>query len=140
MTDKPVAFTVRGLPVPQGSVRAFVAGGRAHVAARSAPLMAWRTAIATAASTAMADRALLEGPLSVDAMFYLPRPASLPKKRVTYPSKRPDLDKLTRALCDALTGVVWRDDAQVVVLYMQKLYAFEQYPPGVSVWVEGFQP
>lgn len=126
-----VTFTVRGLPVPQGSVRAFMAGGRARVATKSAPLMAWRTAIATAGGTAMGERPVLAGPVVVRATFSVPRPASAPR-RVLVPATRPDLDKLARALLDALTGVVLRDDSQVVDLVLGKRYGTA---PGVDVAV-----
>jgi Holliday junction resolvase RusA-like endonuclease len=42
----------------------------------------------------------------------------------------PDLDKLIRAILDALTGVVWRDDGQVVDIVASKVYADT---PGVDV-------
>jgi Holliday junction resolvase RusA-like endonuclease len=36
---------------------------------------------------------------------------------------RPDADKLIRAVLDALTGKVWRDDCQVAELLIRKRYA-----------------
>ena len=48
------------------------------------------------------------------------------------PPRRPDLDKLCRACLDSLTGIVWRDDAQVVRLEASKGYG----APGVVIWVE----
>lgn len=127
-----VTFTVRGLPVPQGSSRAFAVGGKARIVSTSAPLSAWRNAIAVAASREMGTDPLLDEPLSVTATFMLPRPASIPKKRV-YPAVKPDLDKLARALMDALTGVVWRDDSRVVEMSIDKRYTDT---PGVTVVVE----
>lgn len=129
-----LSFTVRGIPVPQGSAKPFIAGGRARLATKSAPLMAWRTAIATAASTAMRDEPVIGGPVEVRAVFRLVRPVSAPK-RVVRPATRPDLDKLARALLDGITGVVVRDDALVVRLELAKEYADDRYPPGVSVEV-----
>lgn len=132
MTDtRTVTFTVRGTPVPQGSAKPFIAGGRARLATRSAPLMAWRTAIATAASTAMGDEPVIDGPVNVRATFHLPRPASAPK-RVTLPATRPDLDKLLRALLDGITGVVVGDDSRVVRVIAEKVYGLA---PGVTVTV-----
>lgn len=40
-----------------------------------------------------------------------------------YPTSPPDIDKLTRAALDALTGVAWADDAQVVLVNAYKLYS-----------------
>lgn len=65
------------------------------------------------------------------ARFALPRPRSRPK-RDHWPDRRPDLDKLGRALLDALTGIVFLDDAQVVALDPTKEYAGM---PGVNVSV-----
>jgi crossover junction endodeoxyribonuclease RusA len=131
-----VHFAVRGIPRPQGTARAFVAGGRAYLATDTnrpnSPIGAWRSAIRNLAQTAMGDQDLLAGPVDVTATFSMPRPASLPK-RVTQPDARPDLDKLARALLDAMTGVVIRDDAQVVGLQLRKRYDSDQ--PGVSIHV-----
>ena len=106
-------FIVRGLPVPQGSSRAFVRGEHAVITSASKGLPAWRNAIATAAAGAMGERPVFVGPCIVWVTFALPRPKSAPR-RITRPATRPDLDKLLRALLDGCTGVVWRDDAQVV--------------------------
>jgi crossover junction endodeoxyribonuclease RusA len=136
-----VTFTVRGIPVPQGSARAFIAGGRAIVAteAHRGSLGAWRTAIATEARAAMGEDPLLTGPVRVDLLFVLPRPKSAPKRRL-YPDGKPDVDKLARAALDALTGVVFSDDARVCLLKAAKVYPGEAAGyPGVHVDVEGMR-
>ena len=46
-----------------------------------------------------------------------------------------DLDKLVRAICDPLTGVVWQDDAQVVQLDASKAYCEANEVPGARVVV-----
>ena len=51
-------------------------------------------------------------------------------KRVTEVTTKPDVDKLARAALDALTGVLWADDSQVVSLHAQKEYAGEAQPCG----------
>jgi crossover junction endodeoxyribonuclease RusA len=131
-----VQFRVRGIPVPQGTARAFVAGGRAYLATDanrpSSPIGAWRGAIAREAQLVMGASPLIESPVEVIATFGLPRPRSLPR-RVTQPDAKPDIDKLARALLDALTGVVIRDDAQVVELQLRK--AYDDAQPGVFVSV-----
>ena len=50
----------------------------------------------------------------------------------------PDLDNLVKAAKDAMNGVVWMDDRQVVALHAQKFYS---RTPGVKIVVntaEGF--
>jgi len=145
-----LTFTVRGLPVAQGSARAFVRGLRAIIATEAnnprSPLGAWRTAIATEARAAMADAPLFDGPLLVDVVFGMPRPKShylpansrrpAPVLRPDAPiwhTGKPDVDKLERALFDALTNVAWSDDAQVVDVRARKPYMDR---PGASVRVE----
>lgn len=57
----------------------------------------------------------LDGPLVASMVFTLPKPASAPKRRQTWPQSAPDLSKLLRSTEDALTTAgIWRDDARVV--------------------------
>lgn len=120
-----IDFTVRGQPVAQGSVRAFVRGNRAVVVGVSGPLADWRHAIATEARAAMAGLPTLTGPVAVSAWFVMARPPShfrrdgtLTKAAPLYP--RLDLDKLARACLDALTAIAYADDSQVVRLHAHK--------------------
>lgn len=128
-------FTVYGVPIPQGSVRAFVVKGRAVVTADNRrDLGTWRQEIAAGARAAGAVPC--EGPVEVMLTFRLPWPRSRPK-RAQWPDKRPDLDKLVRAVLDALTGLAWHDDGQVVALRAVKAYANSRTDPtpGLSVTV-----
>ena len=66
-------------------------------------------------------------PLNVEIYFYLQRPVSHPKRRRTTPDKKPDLDKLIRSTCDALTSAgALKDDARIVRITAQKRYV---HPP-----------
>jgi Holliday junction resolvase RusA-like endonuclease len=71
---------------------------------------------------------LLDGPLALAVTFHVPRPKGHYGKRglrptaQVYPTTRPDVTKLLRAVEDACTGVVWRDDAQVVRQVAAKVY------------------
>lgn len=60
--------------------------------------------------------------LALDVTFYLPRPPSLPK-RIIYPMRKPDLDKLTRAIGDSLKGIVYDEDSRIVDLNTRKRFA-----------------
>jgi Holliday junction resolvase RusA-like endonuclease len=144
-----VSFTVAGLPAPQGSKRAFVnyrTGKPVVLEMAGAKLSDWRSAVRDAAVGVMlgmapgAARVPLTGPLSVSLAFTLPKPKSAPKTRRTYPDKRPDLDKLVRAVLDGLTGPLFADDAQVILLTAGKLYPGEGFValphPGVMVTVK----
>lgn len=92
----------------------------------------------------MAGRDPFEGPLSVSLRFRMPIPKSATKRarlgmaagEIAHTS-RPDLDNCQKAILDAMNGVVFHDDSQIVRSFTTKLYA-EQ--PGVDVRVEAFQP
>jgi crossover junction endodeoxyribonuclease RusA len=126
---------VAGLPVTQGSKRAYVVNGRPVLTEHAGDhLKAWRYAIAAEGARVWPlDRPLFAGPLSVRLVFGLRKPASAPKTQRTWPvtARSGDVDKLARAALDALTGVIWMDDGQVVELRVSKDYG----PPGVEVEV-----
>lgn len=132
-----IRFTVPGVPVPQGSMRALMRPGARFpiVTSDNRSLKPWRQSVAFAAVDACPDRELWQGPVSIGVVFYLPRPKSLPK-RVAYPVKKPDCDKLVRGVLDALTGILWRDDSQVVEMAAWKLYGD---PPRAEITVEELQ-
>jgi Holliday junction resolvase RusA-like endonuclease len=141
-----VTVDALGLPIPQGSKRVV----RGHlIDANATKLRPWRAVLAAAAWDAMDDD---EEPTTeavrVHATFYFPRPrhhyGTGRNAEVVKPSApvwvavRPDLDKLERALLDALTGVVWRDDAQVVAMNAAKVYTVGV--PHVRVIVQDASP
>lgn len=144
-----VEFEVRGTPVPQGSGRTFVVAGRAVRATTTAPLLAWRGAIASEARAAMAGAPLMEGPVELEVEFRpAVRPAShwLPANarrllralRLEAPlwhAQAPDVDKLCRACLDALSGVVYADDRQVARLTASKRWPADGEAPGCRVRV-----
>jgi Holliday junction resolvase RusA-like endonuclease len=88
----------------------------------------WRRQVAQAAGEAMNGAGLLDGALSLTVRFWVPRPKGhygargLRPSAPVYPTTRPDVTKLLRAIEDACTGIVWRDDAQVVVQHAIKAY------------------
>lgn len=144
-----IEFHVPGLPITQGSKRAFVNKytGRAQMVEDSAKLKPWRWAVGAVGASAMAKRPLFSGPVKVRLQFLFPRPKShygtgrnhdkLKAKAPAVPTGKPDLDKLQRAVFDALTHTVWRDDAQVTEVFAIKRY-YEH--PGVLVAVEEVTP
>ncbi len=132
-----IAFDVLGTPVTQGSTRAFVVGKRAVVTHdKRRPLMDWRNAIGNAAQQCGGQKAERGVPVWVRASFRVQRPKSAPK-RVVRPTTKPDLDKLGRSLLDALTGILWADDSQVVSLQVSKRFAAPNEALGVYVEVLG---
>lgn len=99
LENQSITFAVKGLPVPQGSLR-HVGGGRL---VHRPDLVAWRLTVAAHAATAARDAGWvlpLDEPVSVSAMFFLPSPK---RPRWPVPAVKPDLDKLQRAIGDALS-------------------------------------
>lgn len=97
----------------------------------------WKAAIRRAAEIqimAEGNPPPLDGPVRLICEFYLPRPASAPK-RVTMPIKKPDLDKLVRAVGDALKGTIYVDDSQIVEKQARKLFAVGCVPHA-EIWIE----
>lgn len=126
-----LSFSVIGLPAPQGSKRHV---GNGIMIESSKNVKPWREAVKWAAIEAVSGKPVIQGPVSLDIEFLLPRPKAA-KKRV-YPANRPDLDKLIRSTCDALTQVgVYRDDSQVVVLNASKRYADSERCVGAFITV-----
>lgn len=134
-----VRFTIYGTPAPGGSKTTGVTkAGRRFVRDSSKRAAPWKVNVAQAAGETMAGRGLLEGPLALRVTFYLPRPKSHYGARGLRPSAparpitRPDTTKLLRPLEDALTGVVWRDDSQVVEQVAARRYG---EPARCEVWI-----
>lgn len=137
-----IRIEIAGTPVPQGSVRAFIAGGRAVVAGPGGTLRSWRAEVADAARHECAKHLVPGEPLlfpkgTAVAVGLLFRVATLNKfigpygllpTTPLFPFTAPDRDKLVRAVGDAVTaaGLVWSDDCQDAVGCAAKVYV----PPG----------
>ena len=136
-----VSFTVIGVAQSMGSKRAFVPKGwqRPIITDSNRNLKAWQALVAEAAGGAIQARAepwqLLEGPVRLTLAFYLPRPKGLAKKMRAH-VKAPDCSKLIRSTEDALSGIVYADDSQVVEIVAGKFYAAPGAPPQCRVTVE----
>lgn len=121
---------VPGQPAPQGSKR-HVGGGR--LIESSKYLKPWRNLVAQYAH--QAEFELAPGPVAVAVSFVLRRPVSAPKTKHIHAIHRPDVDKLIRAILDALTGIAYADDAQVTQLYAGKRLAVVGEAPGALITV-----
>lgn len=121
-------MTVYGVPQSKGSTRSFVVKGKTVTTSTNRNLAAWSALVANEAQRTADGQPLLEGPLTVMVTFYLPKPKSA--KANAMPDKRPDIDKLLRAVLDPLHGKWFRDDAQVVTAWANKQYGD---PPRVVV-------
>src|SRR5262245_50811604 len=100
----------------------------------------WADRIAKEAALAMGGRPLLDCTLVATFMFVHPRPkdhyranGALKESAPTHKSTRPDLGKLIRAAEDAMTGIVYRDDALIVREVNEKPYG---EPARVEITIE----
>jgi Holliday junction resolvase RusA-like endonuclease len=157
--DVLLAFTVLGEAKGAGSKQAFrTKTGKMVVTESIKGSKSWQQEVRVAATQAIEDRdgrlrvpafmhGLLEVPLTVEFTFYKPRPAghygtgrnssTLKASAPHFPATRPDLLKLARACEDALQGVVYRDDAQIVNEVLRKRYGT---PARVEVRIYKPQP
>ena len=128
-----IHFVAFGLPSPGGSKNAFRnphTGRIVVVDAGGKKTRTWRTVVAHAAKIAMAGGELMQPPLSLVIEFRMPRPKwhyksnGLIKDDAPYfPIVRPDLTKLLRSTEDAMTGIVWHDDSQIVEQNIHRTYS-----------------
>lgn len=141
---EPIRFDVIGLPVAQGSLRAFSLknGGYAMVATNAKRLKPWRLEMKEQAASALDGHLPAASAVRLDLEFRFPRPAGHFGKRGLRPTaavdlfRRPDLDKLIRAVLDALTDAgAFRDDAQVDEIRARKRYCSNAEQPGVGVCI-----
>lgn len=72
----------------------------------------------------------LEGALEVKLDIYMQIPKRTSKKRTIMkeqgairPTVKPDIDNYTKGILDALNGVTWKDDSQIVNLIANKYYS-----------------
>lgn len=120
-------IVVYGQPAPQGSKRHV---GNGVMIESSKAVKPWRADVKAAAEAALATAPgvfPLDEPLVARFVFTLPKPASAPKRKRTWPMRYPDLSKILRSTEDALTAAgVWRDDARLVDLTrLAKVYPGE---------------
>jgi Holliday junction resolvase RusA-like endonuclease len=133
-----VTFGVDGIPVAKGRPR-FARQGSFVKTYTDQKTLGWERQVQEAATIAMGSSEPLETPVTLYLYFRLPIPASWSKKRQERakaeeerPAKKPDWDNLSKAVCDALNGVVYKDDGQIISAHIKKVYSTV---PGVDIMV-----
>ena len=114
-------------PVPQLRPRTSTLGG--YVRVYDPPKVKNFKRILRSLAGDQYARPPLLGPLSVSLTFYRPVQSSISKaereRRLSNESKpvvKPDTDNYIKATLDALNGVLWHDDAQIVKIIGEKRY------------------
>lgn len=151
-----VVFEVYGEPIPQGSMKPITIKGKGYtqLVSDNSALKPWRERIRHVAMQTQASRSIglwtpLRGPIVLAVEFYVPKPKRAPKRRRILPDTKPDLDKLVRAVCDALSAAgTYEDDARITDIFPRVRYAepdpalahpWELVVPGIrlAVWAVG---
>lgn len=142
-----ISINVYGIPKPAGSKRAMHHNrtGRIILLDDSKGSRGWKTAVSKEAVAAMDGADPLDGPVELVLVFVMPRPKShygtgrnADVLKANAPARHtiaPDALKLARAVEDALSKIVYRDDAQIVHEIISKRYGDA---PGVQIFVEPF--
>ena len=125
-------FTVLGQAKTSGSKRSFRhkhTGKQVTIPADETQVN-WQNRVAERANEEWGGQPLLTGPLVVEMVFYRPRLSGhfgtgrnagvLKDSAPAYPAVRPDLLKLARAVEDSMSGIVYRDDGQIVQEWLAK--------------------
>ena len=144
--NRKIEFFVPGTPVGKGRPRA-ARRGAGVVMFTPEKTAGYEALVAATAAAALACDALahqlLDGPLEAVLEMRFPATASWSKAKraralagAEWHTSKPDADNVAKAILDACNGVVFRDDAQVVVLIATKAFSEE---PGVRVVIREVQ-
>lgn len=124
---------VHGIPKPAGSKRAFpLKTGRIVITDACKTSKDWKATVAATVMATWRGPPLVAEPVQLDVTFYMPRPKShyrtgrhageLRPNAPLFHITRPDSTKLLRCIEDALTGILWRDDSQIAIQTVRKMY------------------
>jgi Holliday junction resolvase RusA-like endonuclease len=150
-----LTFCVWGHPEPAGSKRALPrkgAPGQFVVIDDNPKSKSWKRVVATMGAH-FRDRAhypIIEQAVGIRVTFLRERPkyhfranGALRPEAPDYPDTKPDTTKLLRGVEDALTGVLWNDDAQIVDQHVYKRWSaregveitcWQKRPSRVRTW------
>ncbi len=132
-----ITFTVHGPASTKGSTRSFVSAntGRVVTLADAKSLPAWTQAVAFSAKAAGVKLHLAPQAIGIAVWLIFQRPQSVSVSKRPSMTVKPDVDKCLRATLDALTGIAYADDAQVVAAHVRKRYG-GRAETIVQIWEE----
>lgn len=152
MNEPYVSFRVYGTPAPGGSKNAFVPTNKQGQPFRrpngsiivnvvddaGKRNKAWKGIVANYSKIAMSRKQIITCACSTEITFYMHRPNShfgskgwvpyVKPSAPKYPAVKPDTLKLARSTEDAMTGIVYEDDALSVDLILKKRYCDHTFP------------
>lgn len=126
-----IVVCVPGEPVGKGRPRVASRGGRPMMYTPEKTAN-YEQLVRLEAARSMRGQALLAGPVELWLEVYTGIPASYSKRKAEaaraghiVPIKKPDIDNVVKAICDAFNGCVWVDDVQVVDLHVKRRFSDE---------------
>lgn len=126
-----IVVCVPGEPVGKGRPRVASRGGRPMMYTPEKTAN-YEQLVRLEAARSMRGQSLLAGPVELCLEIYTGIPPSYSKRKAEaaraghiVPTKKPDIDNVVKAICDAFNGVVWVDDVQVVDLHVTRRFADE---------------
>lgn len=129
-----IRFHIPGTPTGKGRPR-MTRSGHCYTPSKTAQ---YESKIAWCFQQAAPDHVPIKTAITLHVVAYMPIPASWSRKKakaaedgVIRPTVKPDLDNILKTL-DALNGVAWKDDAQVVAVLVEKYYSESA---GMSVYI-----
>ena len=127
--ERLIIFTIPGQPVAKGRPR-FARRGAGMAAYTPQKTQSYENLVKLVAASAMQGREPSAAPMSLYIVLSMQIPASWSAKRRAMAAggqiratKKPDADNVLKSVKDGCNGIVWRDDAQVVIIMLQKKYA-----------------
>lgn len=88
------------------------------------------------AAIAMRGKKIMEGPVELRVSIWLLIPKSWAKKKRDasfWASGRPDVDNIVKLIADAMNKIVYRDDAQIAALMVERRYSLDRECTVVNV-------
>lgn len=129
ITAPPITLVIPGPPVGKGRARVVRTKAGFPIAFTPDKTRNYEATIREAFRTEYPGFEPLEGPLSLDIRAYFQIPVSASRKAraqmvagILYPTKKPDWSNIAKCE-DALNGLAFRDDSQVVAATVLKLYS-----------------
>ena len=139
-----IVFRVNLEPVAQPRQRHSFVNGIAHnYIPKNHPVTAYKKAVQLQAMACRPDNKLIDYPISLNLDFVFPRPQKMiwkTKEMVSIPmASKPDFDNLAKSVCDALNGILWKDDSLICRAVINKRIASGSEVSHVYVSVEKYE-
>lgn len=133
----PVSFSVFGEPKSKGSLKPFLHPRTRKIIMLPAAkgLRAWEGAIRTEAQKHAEQGVFFGGPIRILVTFTFARPKSVSVKKRAHMTVAPDCSKLVRGVEDAMIGILFRDDSQIVEIHARKVYGATNEPSRLDVTI-----